>query len=64
MNNSTRMWKILRSNEKLFLSKKHLIKCKRTFLSENYRCENEWNKRLETSLIKKVKHYFYFLFNE
>lgn len=61
MNNSTRMWKILRSNEKLFLSKKHLIKCKRTFLSENYRCENEWNKRLETSLIKKVNPFDFYL---
>ncbi|XP_033215933.1 28S ribosomal protein S27, mitochondrial-like isoform X2 [Belonocnema kinseyi] len=55
------MWKIIKTCEGLFIRRANVIKCKRTFLSDAYRCQEEWDKRLETPLLQKVKPFDFYL---
>ncbi|KAJ8674841.1 hypothetical protein QAD02_010627 [Eretmocerus hayati] len=53
---STMMLRSLRLTESLKIRfQKQLFELRRTFLSEAYQCQEAWDKRLESSLLKKVK---------
>ncbi|XP_046747902.1 28S ribosomal protein S27, mitochondrial-like [Diprion similis] len=48
------MWKTVRICERLAVHLKNVSNCKRTFLSDAYRCDEAWKKRLANPLLEKV----------
>ncbi|XP_046486540.1 small ribosomal subunit protein mS27 [Neodiprion pinetum] len=59
------MWKTVRICERLAVQLKNVSNCKRTFLSDAYRCDEAWNKRLASPLLEKVDlEKFYILLSQ
>ena len=59
--NTSRILRCLKTNENFLLRMCKTPKLQRDFLSEAYQCQEAWDKRLESPLLKKVKPVDFFL---
>lgn len=55
------MYRTLKTSEKFLQALKTIPNFRRTFLSESYACQDRWNERLNTSIIKNIQPIDFFL---